>query len=72
VTKSQAAAFVMGQAALLHCRIAGMVAENAQREHLGESMAYTEEAFAEVEREFTGTLGWYAAIKLFSEATDDR
>lgn len=41
----QKAAFIMAQAACLNAEIAGMVAENMQREVLGHSMAYGEEAF---------------------------
>jgi len=46
------AAFIIAQAAVLHARVAGMQAENMQRAAVGSSMAYSEDAFAAVEREF--------------------
>lgn len=43
--------------ALLNCRVAGMKAENDQRLHCGNSMAYVGDDFFAVEREFTTRLG---------------
>jgi hypothetical protein len=37
-----------------NARIAGMIAENKQREHLGQSMAYTEEDFEKARCEMLG------------------
>lgn len=45
MNKNQAAAYVMGQAAELFARVSGMTAENQQRAHRGESMAYVESDF---------------------------
>lgn len=45
MTPEQKAAYVMGQAACLIAEVLGMHAENMQREHRGESMAYTEKDF---------------------------
>lgn len=45
MTHEEAAAYVMGQAAELFTRACGMMAENMQRAHRGESMAYTEHDF---------------------------
>lgn len=45
MTDEQKAAFIMAQAAVLNAEIAGMVAENMQRQALGHSMAYDEAAF---------------------------
>lgn len=67
MTADQAAAFINAQAALLNCRIAGMVAENMQRGAVGQSMAYVEHHFVDVEREFEGTLGHNAALRFFDE-----
>ena len=36
------------------CECMGMQAENMQRSYRGESMAYTEEAFEEVRKKWTG------------------
>lgn len=47
MTDEQKAAYVMGQAACLMAEVAGMQAENMQRESLGHSMAYDEQAFAD-------------------------
>lgn len=59
----QKAAFVIGQAAELNARIAGMVAENKQREHLGQSMAFTQEHFESVIREYD--LGYNGLLTFF-------
>lgn len=61
------AAYVMAQAALLQCRVAGMVAENQQRDHLDESVAYDDDAFLEVEREFQPLIGHEALVELFGK-----
>ena len=48
MTAEQSAAYVMGQAACLNARVAGMQAENAQRAHQGLAMAYVEADFVRV------------------------
>ncbi|MCH7910952.1 MAG: hypothetical protein IIB38_15225 [Candidatus Hydrogenedentes bacterium] len=48
MTTEERAAFLIAQAAILNAEIAGMVAENMQREAVGASMAYGEDAFQEV------------------------
>lgn len=48
MTAEQQAAFVMAQAACAMAEIAGMQAENMQRVHRGESLAYTENDFIAV------------------------
>jgi len=68
MTHAQAAAFVMAQAALLNCRVAGMQAENTHRMNCGNAIAYGEDAFIAVEREFGGVIGHNAAIELFAGA----
>ncbi len=45
MNEEQKAAFIMAQAAVLNATIAGMTAENMQREAVGSSMAYGEDAF---------------------------
>ena len=45
MTEEQNAAYVFSQSACALIEAMGMVAENKQREGLGHSMAYTEEAF---------------------------
>ena len=67
MTEAQSAAYVMAQAALLNARIAGMAAENMQRAHLGQSMAYGEDAFAAVAREYQSVLGHNAVLWLFQQ-----
>ena len=69
MTHEQAAAFVNAQTALLNARIAGMTAENMQRAAIGNSMAYDEEYFVTVAREFEAVLGHNAAITLFGGST---
>ena len=48
MTPEQKAAYIQAQAACAMAEIAGMQAENMQREHRGESMAYVEDDFAQV------------------------
>lgn len=45
MTPEQSAAYVMAAVARLNARVAGMQAENQQRMHLGQSLAFTETAF---------------------------
>ena len=45
MTDEQTAAYVMSQAAAALIEAMGMQAENMQRSHLGQSMAYNDEAF---------------------------
>ncbi len=53
MTEEQKAAYVMGQAACLMAEVAGMQAENQQREYKGEAMAY-------VENDFTAAIDKYS------------
>jgi len=69
MTNNQAAAYVMAQAALMNCRVAGMVAENMQRAALGHSMAYGTDEFFAVEREFDAVIGHNAVCTLFLDST---
>ena len=46
MTEEQKAAYIIGKAAALVTRVAGMQAENMQRQHRGEAMAYNEHAFS--------------------------
>ena len=48
MNKNQAAALVVSQSVAALAEIEGMKAENMQREALGQSMAYDEEAFTSV------------------------
>ena len=63
------AAFIVAQAAMLNCRVAGMVAENMQRAAIGASMAYVEDAFAALAQEFDGLLGYNAAFAFLRDGT---
>ena len=65
MTPEQKVAFVIAQIALFQCRVAGMVAENAQRTHHGHSMAYTEADFTCLEREQEALIGHNALITWF-------
>ncbi len=51
MTDEQKAAFIISQAAVLSATVAGMVAENMQRQHRGESIAYDESSFEAVYEE---------------------
>ena len=57
-------AFILAQTALLNCRLAGMQAENQQRAQLGHSMAYGDEHFAQVEREFEAMIGFNEILEM--------
>ena len=50
-------AFIIAQVALLNCRVIGMQAENTHRLACGESIAYGEASFYNVEKEFTAMIG---------------
>lgn len=53
MNKNQCAAFIIGQAAELNARIAGMVAENMQRQHREQSMAFNQIDFENVLSEYS-------------------
>lgn len=61
------AAFILSQVAMMNARIAGMQAENNQRIHLQQAMAYIEADFAAVEREYATTLGYNAVLLYFRD-----
>ena len=67
MTREQAAAFVIAQAALFNCEVAAMVAENAQRAVVGSSMAYTADAFMDLSARYEATIGHNAVLSLFRE-----
>jgi hypothetical protein len=63
MNENQQAAFIMAQAACAQARIAGMVAENMQRQACDLSMAYDESDFASIVTEFK--IGWNDVIGYF-------
>lgn len=63
----QKAAFINAQSALLNCEVAGMIAENQSRQRQGYSLAYAEDAFDAVYKNYEGVLGANAVINLFNE-----
>ena len=62
MNENQRAAFVVAQAAMLNAEVAGMQAENMARVHLGQAMAYQEDAFRDVVNKYQGTIGHNQAI----------
>ena len=48
MTNEQKAAYINAQAAVLNGTIAGMQAENVYRQHRGETIAYSQDAFIKV------------------------
>ena len=52
MTPEQKAAYIQAQAACAMADVAGMQAENMQREHRGEAMAYVEEDFVEIPNKY--------------------
>lgn len=66
MTPEQKAAFVNARVAVFQCRMAGMIADNMQREHQGMAMAFSLIEFDALEREF-GDIGHNALIDFFRE-----
>lgn len=66
MTPEQAAAFVNAQAVAAVAEVQGMVAENQHRMACGNSIAYGEEAFAEIEGKYG--LGHNTVCRLFADA----
>ncbi len=52
MNENEKAAFIMSQVVCAQARIAGMQAENMQRQALDQSMSYNESDFASIESEF--------------------
>ena len=52
MTPEQQAAYINAQAVCALAEIAGMTAENEQRKHRGEAMAYVESAFEGIARKY--------------------
>jgi len=52
MTDEQKAAYINAQCVAANAGIQGMIAENQQRIHRGESLAYTEDAFNLIPREY--------------------
>lgn len=67
MTPEQKAAFINAQVAMLNARVAGMVAENQMRLARGETIAYADDSFAVLEREYEGTLSHNAITSFFRE-----
>ena len=61
MNETERAAFVIAQAACLTATVLGMQAENMQREHRGESMAFVATDFENAIRA-AGVVGWNDAI----------
>lgn len=66
MTTEQSAAYVNSEAACALIEAMGMAAENQQRQHRGESMAYTQEAFEALLRKHV--IGHNAALSTFEGA----
>lgn len=60
-------AYVMAQVALLNAEVAGMQAENRHRMNCGDSIAYGDEAFAEVVAKYEGRIGRDAFVGMQDE-----
>lgn len=64
MTDEQKAAYIFSEAVSALTRIEGMRAENMQRAHRNESMAYVEDDFVKVGREYF--IGHNAALSIFN------
>ena len=69
MTPSQSAAFLNAQTAIFNCRLQGMLAENKQREITGDSPAYTEEAFSQLEKDFPD-LSYNGSVSILQQALE--
>jgi hypothetical protein len=63
--ESGRAALLFSQSVCAMLRGFGMISENLQRVHRGESIAYTDQMFEEVMNEFS--IGWNSAVMLLRE-----
>jgi len=59
------AALLFSQSVCAMLRGLGMISENLQRVHRGESIAYTDKMFEEVINEFS--IGWNSAVMILRE-----
>ncbi len=62
-------AYITAQTALLNTEVAGMLAENEQRALHGDSPAFGEEGFYEVQKRFEKLIGPDAIKALFEKAS---
>lgn len=67
MTPEQRAAYIIAQAALLNAQIACMQAANQLRIHPEKALAYSEEAFASLCKEYELILGHNALMRLFHD-----
>lgn len=68
-TTESISAFAIAQAALLNCRVAGMVAANQERMSNGQALAYGQDAFYEVETEFGRIIGSNELLNLYAQVS---
>ncbi len=61
----QKAAFILSQVAMLNLELEMMKAANAEREHHGHALAYSEAEFADLFKRFEPVLGHNAVLGLF-------
>lgn len=66
MTPEQKAAWASGQIAVFQCRLQGVIAENTHRENQGQSVAYRQDAFSELENEFSH-IGFNSLIDFFRD-----
>jgi hypothetical protein len=65
MTENERAAYLSAQVACAMIEALGMMSENMQRQHRGESMAYTEEAFTRLQEQYP--IGHNAALTWLKE-----
>lgn len=62
MTEELKAAFINAQTAMMQVELGGMIAENQHRMNCGNSIAYGEEAFIELQKRFEPVLGYNALV----------
>ena len=70
MTPEQAAAFINAQTTIANIQLQGMLAENTHRERCGESPAYGNSQFLELEKEWEPILGYNAITYLFQQSNE--
>lgn len=66
MTAEERAAAINAQTAMFRCEMEGMLAENQHRLHVGQTVAYGEDAFLALQARWDSVLGQNALIRFFN------
>ncbi len=70
MNKNQAASFISAQAALLNCRVSGMIAENQMQIIQNGNPIFIMEDFKQLQYEFEPVLGYNAIHTLYENTCE--